>query len=559
MFASFRRHKWLWGVIFGLTIISFVWFLGPQQGQGIAGSGKEAIGSINGELVTRDEYLNTYREAQLRFRFSYQRWASDDERARQLGIVERETRNRLFLVRKIKDFNIQVAEGAVAEWIAEAFQDPEQHVFRKDLYDRFVGEELPPRGIRQEDFQRFVRHEAAIEHLVSIAGLSGKLVPPQEAEMRYRNENEEVDTQAVFLWNSNYVASVTIDPAAVTTYYTNQQATYRIQERVRVSYVKFDATNYLAEANTAMSQNTNLTAIIDANYLQRGTNSFFGPNFEPLGPEAAKEKIRGEILDQYALVEARKQSIAFANELIELEHTPTVLANFASAKGILSHVTEPFTQFGRPPGLSVPQIFTEAAFKLSPSQPIYEQPIVAADAVFMIGYHERIPSEIPPLENIRFQVTEDYRRSKTTELVNSAGAAIRESIASAVAQGKTFQEACAEQQLTPVDLPPFSQQTQGVAGLPNAGSLPSLKNAAFALSLGEVSAFTPVRDGGFIATLQSKLQPDEAKVKEALPNYLANLRRSQQYEAFSTWLQKELEAAQISLPGGQESEAVTTN
>lgn len=554
MFASFRRHKWLWAVIFGLTIISFVFFFSPLGqrggGGGFAGSGKEPVGSIGGNPFTRDEWFETVRESRLRFYFSYRQWASD---VRQTDAIDRETRNRLFLVRKLEELDIKVAEGAAAQWIAEAFRDSDQGGFRKDYYDTFVNDLLPQRRLSRDDFERFVRHEVAIEHLVSLNGLPGKLVPPQEAELRFRQENEEVDTQAVFIWRSNYLASVTIDPASVATYYTNQQANYRVPERIRVSYVKFAATNYLAEAESSMSNNTNLTEIIDANYIQRGTNSFFGTNNLALTADAAKEQIRGEIHESYALIEARKKAIDFASELLELEPKTNNLANLAAAKGIVSQVTLPFTQFGRPPGLTVPAEFGTAAFKLTPAQPVHEQPIVAEDAVYMIGYHQRIPSAVPPLESVRLRVTEDYRRSKSTELVNLAGASIHENIANDIAEGKTFEEICTEQQLNLVDLPPFSQKSQSVSGLPSFGSLSALKNAAFALGEHGVSTFTPTQDGGFIVGLQAKLQAADTNVTAELPEYLSNLRRTQNFQAFSSWLSNEIKQSPVILYNEVES------
>ena len=51
---------------------------------------------------------------------------------------------------------------------------------------------------------------------------------------------KEVDTQAVFLQSSNYLA-VNVNSAELQTFYTNQQANYRIPERVQVAYVKFEA------------------------------------------------------------------------------------------------------------------------------------------------------------------------------------------------------------------------------------------------------------------------------------------------------------------------------
>src|SRR5439155_13689613 len=249
MFASIRRHqKWLWFVISILTIISFVGFLSPRSTRGLgrgAWMAKDTIGSIYGHDVSREGYQEAQREAALSYYLRSGQWPADNEAVRQLGILERETRERLLFGEKLKQLDVQVSEGAVAQWIFDVFQDPNRHVFNKDRYEQFVRQELPGRiGMNQRDFERFVRHQVGIQHLFAIFGLGGKLVTPQEAEAAYRRENEQVDTKIILISSSNYFSKVNLDHGEIARFYTNNQANYRIPERIQISYVKFDVTNF---------------------------------------------------------------------------------------------------------------------------------------------------------------------------------------------------------------------------------------------------------------------------------------------------------------------------
>ena len=558
MFDSIRRHqKWLWAVITTLTIISFVAFFSPRSQSGSSRTGGllgvDQVGKIAGRGISRDEYIDAYREAELRYLFSTGDWPRNDEMTRQLGIMERETRNRLLLVEKLREMKVEVTEKAVAEWIAEAFRDRQRQVFQKEAYDQFVKTRLAEHGLTAGDFERFVRHEVGVQHLISLAGLTGNLVNPQEAEMLYRRENEQADTEAIFLSTSNFLSKVTIDPAGLATYYTNHQAEYRVPERARVLYVKFEMTNFLAEAEQKMAQNTNLNQYVDAVYAQRGTNAFLDPNNQPMTPDAAKAKIKDESRRQFALVEARKKAIDFANKLMEMPPGTNNLANLAAAEGHLTRVTEPFEEFGGPVGLNVPETFAKAAFQLNPQTPFYEQPIVGEDGVYIIGLNQRIPSELPSLDSVRERVSESYRRSRAGEMVQAAGDALSKAVTDGLAQGQTLQAAAGTNAVW-IDLPPFSQKTTALPEIQGRGDLATLKNAAFALGAGKASAFAPTRDGGFIVRLQAKVPATDAKVKSELAEFTADLRRTRQYEAFSDWLRKETELAHITLPGDKKSE-----
>jgi len=68
MFGTFRRHQqWLWIVIAGITIFTFVIYFSP--GSKFRGNKMPAVdlGSFNGQPIQRDDYLAALRETSSPF------------------------------------------------------------------------------------------------------------------------------------------------------------------------------------------------------------------------------------------------------------------------------------------------------------------------------------------------------------------------------------------------------------------------------------------------------------------------------------------------------------
>ena len=553
MFQDIRRHqKWLWVVISSAVIISFVVYFNPNQKyrSGDAG-GSTAVGTIYGAPLERTEYVAAYQEAELRYLFSYGEWPGRDQVSRQMRPVERETRNRLVLVRKLTDYNIQVPDSSAAAWIAEAFAGKDNKVFRKEDLNLFVQNNLTPRGLQVEDFYRFARHEVGIQHLINVAGLAGRLVTPQEAEVSYRAENEQLETQVVLFSVSNYLAQVKIDATALAGFYTNQAANYRVPERAQVSYVTFGASNYFAQADQRIAQETNLNQRINEIYLQRGTNYYTGTNGLPLAAEAAKAKIKMEVRTSFALIEARRVATDFATKLLDMPEKKAVanLQKLATENGLLVLNSEAFPQESGPRSLKVPARFGTTVFQLTTDEPLIEEPVVGEDAVYVVGLKARFLSELPALEGIKARVTEDFRRSLAQSSARSAGMAFAAAATNGLAQGKTFQALCTQLGATAFKLSPFSQTTQSVPELDFRQDLSSIKNVAFSLNTNQASGFNASRDGGFVVHLVKQLPASESLLKTELPAYLTNLRKSRQQEAFYDWLQKETALAKVQLAG----------
>jgi len=543
MFGTIRRHQtWLWAVIITAIIISFVYYFSPASKlNNGGGGGKVNLGLINDERVGRQDLENASREVELRYFFmSGGHWP--DASAKQNGFdPEREAYQWLLLVQKQEQMGIhsnseeaaQAARQLLAQFQKAGITSP----------DVFVRQILEPHGLQMEDFERFTRHFLGIQELISTVGLSGKLVTPQEAKGLYVREHEELATAAVFFSASNYLASVPAPtPAALSQFYSNRIANYRIPDRVQVSYVKFDLTNYQAQADAEVAKKTNLDEEITAAYQRDPSNFLRQAKSQSL--EEAKVKIHESQLKGLETEAAHKKANAFASELFDVSPArPGNLASLAKSKSLPAQVTAPFDQDG-PRSLDVGTSFVKAAFSLSPDNEPFAGPIDGDDAVYVIAFEKSLPSEIPPLDQIRDQVTTDYKYNMAAGLARQAGMAFSQTLTNGLAKNKTFSAVCTEAKLKPVELPPFSLSTRTLPEeVENHLTLNQLMQLAFTTPPATASEFKPTAEGGVILYVRSRMPLDEAKMQADLPAYVSYVRNQRVNEAFQQWFSREAQRA----------------
>lgn len=523
-------------IIITLTIISFVVFFSPYS-KLHQGGGEARLGSINGKEITIEQYTQARRDAMLQFFFmSGGRWADENE-SRNMGFdIDRETYQWMLLMQKAKEMGIHispdmvvdVARNMLAQFQKSGITTPQQ----------FSTAVLERRGLGLVDFERFVRNYLTIQELVATFGLPGRLVTPADARALYMRENQELAAEAVFFTPSNYLAKVNITPEAIGFYYSNNMAMYRLPERAQVKYVEFSLSNYLDAARSEMVK-TNLDELVNMNMQRLGTNYLrFGTN-----ETQVRARIREDLIRSRALIEARKKAVEFATAVFETE--PARLENleiFARSNNLPVQVSKPFGMRETPEGLEVPETFGSAAFGLNSTNEFFAGPIVGDNAVYVIAYHNRLPSEIPSLDQVRERVTQDFKMEQARGMANAAGAMFHRTLTNGIAQGKTFAQVAKENNFEPVTLPPFALGTRTLPQIEGQISINELKQIAFSLQPGEVSPFQPTSEGGAIVRLNSKLPVDPAKMEKELPNYLSMVRQNRQTEAFNEWFRKEATA-----------------
>jgi hypothetical protein len=548
MFGTIRKHQtWLWAIIITLTIISFVIFFSPYSKLDDTRRGAANLGTINGEKVTQEEYVKAYKEICLRAFLTTGNWP-DEEARKSGGDVDRETYQWLLLIQKQKELGIKISPDAAAQ-AARAMISQFQRAGITSP-EMFIKQVLQPRGYDLDDLDRCMRHYMGLQELMATVGVAGKLVTPQEVRDLYKRENEELSTAAVFFSASNYLAGITASPDALVQFYTNQQSRYRIHDRVQVSYVQFELTNFLAEAKQDLAKMTNIDLQIDENYRQGGTN--FLQEWRAQSLEEARRNIHDDTLKKLQMQAARKKALEFATLLFDMEPVRADnLDKLAKEKGLAVRATEPFEQEDGPKDLAVGPDFAAKAFSRSVAEP-FAGPLVGMDGAYVLALNRKIPSEIPPLDQIRAEVEKDYRFSQALDSARKAGAAFYQTLTNGLAQGKTVAALCAEAKLQLVDLPPIAISSRNVEEVSAHIPLDQFKQLAFSTQPGKVSHYQMTSDGGVIVYVKAKLPLDETKMNAALPGFANAVRQSRQYEAFNAWFRKEADKGLRDTPLAQQ-------
>lgn len=532
MFGTIRKHQtWLWAIIITLTIISFVIFFSPYARMDSGRGRSMDRGTIYGKKVTDQEFIDAWKESHLHQFMMSGRWPEEDKRGQE---AERTAYQWLLLVRKQQQLGIDVSDDAAAKMgrqMIGAFQR-----LGVNSPQMFFEKILQPKGYSVDDFERFVRHFVGIQELISTEGLAGTLLPPAEIKGLYQRDNQQLATEAAFFWSSNYLGQVNPAPETLTQFYSNRVATYAIPERVQVDYVKFNVTNYLPAAESSI---TNLNEVVENNYQRMGTNALAGAK----SPEEAKAKLREQILRQQALFIARSNANQFLKRVDAMTPAkPENLKTIAAAENLPVQVSAPFDKEAGPKDLEVGQDFTKAAFGLSNDEP-YSQVILGMDGAYVLAYNKVLPRETPSFDQVKDQVTNDYKRLQSMMLAQQAARSFHQTLTNALAQGKPFTNICAEANVKVTDLPPFSISTQSLPEVEEVVPLSQLKQAAFGTSPGKASPAFSTSQGAVILYVKAKLPLDPAKLQTDLATYTAQVRRKWQQEAFDDWLRKETERA----------------
>ena len=565
MFGTIRRHqKLLWIVIVTLTVISLVYFFNPNQQVGDSRRGSEKFGEIKGKEVSREDYEGAEREVYLQYRLTHGEWPDKDPMAKQLGFEPQMfTYRRLLFIREQEERNIKVGDDTVRRMAAEILRPAKDKAISPEDFEKQV---LRERGMTLLDFENFLRHEIGLQQLITTIGLPGRLITPQEAENLYRLQNEDISAEIAYFPASNYLAGVNVSSNALAQFFQRHQAEYKIPERIQVNYVKYDLTNFHADADARLGRVTNLSEVVDFAkrhfrdalaepelrlaavtnldrlaelvYRKRGGTNFYR---EVKSPDEATEKIKNELRESEQRLAARKKANEIADPLLSDESPkPEMFSAVAATNGLTVKVTAPFSLNDETNELKLLPKLAGEPFKLTPESP-FAGPLDGQDAVYFIGFNKRIPSENPPLESIRSKVVADCTYTLAVERARQVAEDFSRSFMNAPGPVTNFSGACTSNKGEYIKPPPFSLSTRKLPEVEGRLSLGQLQDVVFVTPAGKVSGVVPMENGAFVFHVIQRVPADAAKLKQELPAFLASLRQSRQQDAFNQWFQKQVQ------------------
>jgi hypothetical protein len=575
-----KKQKVLFGMIAIPVIIGFVFLFTPDAEDRLFGRGLQSetglYGQLNGEAVTRDQWIEARNIV-----------------ASQLGPQSRgipesflDTRAVQVLGEKalMKRYGIDPSQSDSDGWISsqvdksiEGMPSVSRPTRQEAVSNWALGVGGPSR------LEAIARYQVGVGQLRGLAGVAGILVSDKEAQIKFRNENEKYEAEAIFLSHTNYLTLVQSTDEQVKKHYTNTLANNRIPERRQVSYVTFPATNYLDEAEKIFNELnaagrmgfltnywTNITSIAGyktntipalAKLIAPARTNLYSGMKEEEATAAIREAIlrtphlsyvnerQVELKSGLAVVEAYKAGLDFQNSLEETYKAQPAfdtLEKMALLQNLTATTSPPLASQDRVV-FGLPQVRSEQVFALSKTNALIigDSPFSGNPSDFYIASLKKvIPSRNRTFVEAKTTVTADFKKAESIKLMNEAGEKIHQSIK----DGKALEEVGKENNLAVTKLGPFDSVGGAIPGLANKANIEDVRTQALGLDVGAISELITSstdssdlasEEAAFVVKLTGKNAVSKDRFDAEFAGYLKGARSAAASQSYSAWLRDE--------------------
>ena len=575
-----KKQKGLFFVIAALVVFSFVILFTPNAEEIVFGQGRQSetglYGQLNGEAVTRDQWIEARNIV-----------------ASQLGPQSRGIPESFLNTRAVQ---VLGEKALMARYGIDPSQSDSDGWISSQVDKSIEGMPSVSRPTRQEAvsnwalgvggparLEAIARYQVGVGQLRGLAGVAGILVSDKEAQIKFRNENEKYEAEAIFLSHTNYLTLVQSTDEQVKKHYTNTLANNRIPERRQVSYVTFPATNYLDEAEEKFNELnaagrmgfltnywTNITSIAGyktntipalAKLIAPARTNLYSGMKEEEATAAIREAIlktphlsyvnerQVELKSGLAVVEAYKAGLDFQNSLEETYKAQPAfdtLEKMALLQNLTATTSPPLASQDRVV-FGLPQVRSEQVFALSKTNALIigDSPFSGNPSDFYIASLKKvIPSRNRTFVEAKTTVTADFKKAESIKLMNEAGEKIHQSIK----DGKALEEVGKENNLAVTKLGPFDSVGGAIPGLANKANIEDVRTQALGLDVGAISELITSstdssdlasEEAAFVVKLTGKNAVSKDRFDTEFAEYLKSARSAAASQSYFAWLRDE--------------------
>ncbi len=241
MLSLMRKHatSWLIKIILGAIVIVFVlWGVGSWTSQR---SGR--VASVNGEIITVDEYRDAYKRLIDQVRQSFGN-NFNDEILKSLQL-DKQALNQIIdkyvMLQAASELDMRVSDEELSHSIRniDAFQTA--GVFDPRRYQGILNRN----NWTPETFENIQRDALLIEKLTNFI-VGNVKVSDNEALDWYLYNNAEVDLDFLLV-NADRYTDIAVTPKEIKDYFEANKESYKTEPAVKVRYVKFDPKDLLGK------------------------------------------------------------------------------------------------------------------------------------------------------------------------------------------------------------------------------------------------------------------------------------------------------------------------
>ncbi|MCX7010917.1 MAG: peptidylprolyl isomerase [Kiritimatiellaeota bacterium] len=547
-FHRLIQSKLLWGAFLVVIVFSFVIWGTKMPGAARRESEERAEGMLNGKPIPPEEFRRAYFNSRLAIGLmigrlpppsaefekelrhtTWQRIASEQQ-ARALGLPE-------------------TTDGEVRNAIESQPVFQQDGRFSEQRFAMFVRSTLSEIGANELQFEDYLRQEIMLEKL-RVAVASTLQVAPTEVQQAVASLSDYFRLDyAVIPPDTNAGARVTLKEAQAL--FDRDPKAFTIPEKVRVSYVGFPFSNYVASATTSVDEAVNYYN----EHMERFTKLVTVTNPPPLGatnaaPVVSKQQDRipfdevktnifAVLKQDAARTRAADVASEFAYSLAPDRHGKCLpFADAAKKYNLTIRSAGPFAEGEPVPGLEDVPAVNRRAFALGTNtDECFSDGIRGTDGMYVLYLDQRLPPRVPAFAEVAQDVLEAARAEAKTKAQETKANQVREAIAKAPP---------AMSLATLVQ--PFGVSTLTLTGTVMSARTSTNENAEVLLraamlhNAGEVCDVQRSTEGSLLVSrVTERKNADETSVKTLHPQVLSSVHRQKLRsldEAFSAWLLK---------------------
>ena len=521
-FNKLIRNKLVWGV-FAIAISAFFAFdfllddiRGSDEGRspGSAGllAGKEVDAKLFSAIAEDVRGIGRQRD-----------WKTD-----QSEVNRRAWENYAALTVAGKD-GITATSAEVRDMIRRDPSFQANGSFSFALYERLLREN----SITPERFEEGLIRRVTLMRIGQAVLGSATWASPMELDQAIADMTDTFTVKvATFTQDKKSADAVKIDDAGVKKWYDENSKSLELPDRVKIRYVKFDATDKakLAAMTVTDDELRDRYDVTIDKYTSTDTNGV-----ETVKKfEEVKDAIEGEVR-QIALVNCYETNLSFQVYAVKAAEGKSRLDEIAAAEGLKVETSDWIAPGGefRPGFANTPaqvfpgvQGFSEAVAELDSSSEDLRYAVVSSDkAVWLIEKADFSASHIPTFEESKDVIRPRALRAAKADAFKAEVEAIAKKGAEAVAATK---EVSTNIVFSISDLKPGAFDNQNLVA-----------HAVMKLKKGEVSDFTEISPGrGMLVICEDRQEGDAAKavvLRSQIQNDLAMLAARQLPESWLKW------------------------
>lgn len=524
-FHKLIQSKVVWYIILGVIIVSFVGFFMPTTRADGRQRKSRPAGELFGKKVSQDEYRRAYQNTYVWYILSSGKMIPMTDRLNEA--LRKEAWQRVAILRQAQEQKILVTDEEVLRQLQSLPLFAAQNgAFDANMYKAV----LRQIGLSPRQAEELFREQIAIYKL-TYRPIQAALISPYELKKAYHLYTDRFVVDYAVIPRTQVEKTVTVSKEAAQALFAANPEAFRMPAKVRVSYVEFAVSNFLAKAEIREGAalkfyNDNLE-----NYRIETADMNAATEYKPFNA------VESEITAQLRQGAARKLAVEKATEFV-VDVAPRAEGaqpdfSGAAKKAALKVKTMPaFSLKEDLKGIDETAPFRQAAFSLeNDAYASFSDAVVGKDTVYVLSLEQRYPSFIPTFEAVEKEATEAAREQAVTRALAERTLEIEKAVAEKTAAGTGFKEAVKPFGLKVQTTPEFDISTELKDKYAD-----TLVGLCINVQQGALCAPAPVEDGVLLAYVSSRKSTDAETGLPAIRQELADgLSRSRAQRLAAGW------------------------